>query len=77
MPTVTEELVSEALPMLLSVLLAPLTVLLVSVCVPVSVATVLSIAIVTGLDPLKDVPESPVPMVRALVVLAVTVVDGD
>ena len=38
--------------MLLNVLLAPLIVLLVSVCVPVKVATVESIAIVTGVDPL-------------------------
>ena len=36
-------------------------------------ATVESIAIVTGVEPLKDVPESPVPIVKAAVVLAVIV----
>ena len=51
-PTVTDELVSDALPILLRVLLEPLMVLLVSVCVPVSVATVESIAIVTAAEPL-------------------------
>ena len=51
-PTVTEELVRLAFAMLVSVLLAPLIVLFVSVCEPVSVATVESIAIVTAEDPL-------------------------
>ena len=51
-PTVIDELTRLAFAMLLSVLFVPLIVLLVSVWVPVSVATVLSIAIVTGLDPL-------------------------
>ena len=77
-PSATPEivlLVKALLGMALNVLDAPLIVLLVSVCAPVSVATVLSMAIVTGAEPLKDVPDSPVPMVRALVVLAVTVVD--
>jgi len=37
--------------------------------VPVKVATVESIATVTAADPLKDVPESPVPMVSAFVVV--------
>ena len=41
---------------------------------PVSVATVESIAIVTGVDPLKLVPLNPVPIVNVLVVDAVTVV---
>ena len=49
---VTDEFVRLELPMLLSVLFAPLIVLLVSVCAPVKVATVESIAIVTGVDPL-------------------------
>ena len=49
---VTAEFVKLELPMLLKVLLAPLIVLLVSVCMPVSVATVESIAIVTAADPL-------------------------
>lgn len=44
------------------------SVLLVNVCVPVSVATVESIAIVTAPEPSNDVPESPVPIVRAFVV---------
>jgi len=42
-------------------------------CVPVRVATVESISIVTGALPLKDVPLRPVPIVRAFVVLAVIV----
>ena len=58
----------------MSVLFAPLIVLLVNVCIPVNVATVESIAIVTGVDPLKLVPLNPVPMVNVLVVDAVTVV---
>jgi len=36
---------------------------------------VFEIAIVTGVEPLNDVPERPVPIVRADVVLAVIVVD--
>ena len=51
-PTVTELFVSEALPILDSVLLAPLIVLLVSVCVPFKVTTVVSIATVTAEEPL-------------------------
>ena len=51
-PIVTELLVSDALPIFDNVLDAPLIVLLVNVCVPVNVATVESIAIVTGVDPL-------------------------
>ena len=51
-PIVNDELVRLELPMFDSVLLAPLIVLLVSVCVPVNVATVESIAIVTGVEPL-------------------------
>ena len=74
-PMVTELLVNELLPIFDNVLLVPLIVLLVSVWIPVSVATVLSIAIVTGVDPLKLVPDNPVPIVNELVVLAVTVVD--
>ena len=78
-PSATPEIVlllKALLGMALNVLDAPLIVLLVSVCVPVSVATVLSMAMVTGAEPLKVVPDNPVPMVRALVVLAVTVVDS-
>jgi hypothetical protein len=73
-PKVTELFVSELLSMFVSVLLEPLMVLFVSVCVPVSVATVLSIAIVTGTLPLKLVPVKPVPMVSAFGVAAVIVV---
>ena len=58
-PRLTEEplivialLVSDELPMFDNVLLEPLIVLFVSVCVPVSVTTVESIAMVTGVDPL-------------------------
>ena len=50
-------------------------VLLVNVCVPVNVATVESIAIVTGVEPLYEVPVNPVPMVSALVAVAVIVPD--
>jgi len=49
--------------------------LLVRVWTPVRVATVESIAIVTAADPLKLVPDKPVPIVRAFVVLAVTVAE--
>lgn len=52
LPMVTELLVSELLPMFDSVLFDPLIVLLVSVCVPVNVATVESIVMVTGAEPL-------------------------
>jgi hypothetical protein len=52
-------------------------VLLVRVCVPVRVATVESIAIVTAALPLKDVPERPVPIVRAFVVFAVIVIAAE
>ena len=79
-PRLTEEplivialLVSDAFAMFVSVLLAPLIVLFVSVCVPVNVATVESIAIVTGVEPLNEVPDKPVPMVNVPVVLAVIV----
>ena len=41
---------------------------------PVKVATVESIAIVTAPDPLNEVPLKPVPIVNALVVLAVMVI---
>ena len=69
-------MVSDPLPMLVSVLLAPLIVLLVSVWLPVKVATTVgSMAVVTLVDPLKDVPVKPVPKVSVPVVLAVTVVD--
>ena len=51
-PMVTDELVNELLPMLESVLLEPLMVLFVSVCVPVRVTTVESIATVTAAEPL-------------------------
>ena len=68
-------MVKLELPMLLRVFDEPLIVLLVSVCDPLKVATVESIAIVTGVEPLNDVPDSPVPMVKVDVVLAVIVVD--
>jgi hypothetical protein len=72
-PTVSDELVSAELGMLVRVLVDPLIDLLVKVCVPVRVATVESIATVTADPPLKLVPVKPVPMVKALVVLAVIV----
>ena len=72
-PSVMEELVRLALAMFDSVLLPPEMVLFVSIWEPDNVATVESIAIVTAEEPLKLVPLSPVPIVRALVVLAVTV----
>ena len=50
--TVTVLLVNALFGMLLNVLLLPLIVLFVSVCTPVSVATVLSIAMVTAVPPL-------------------------
>ena len=52
------------------------SVLLVSVCVPVKVTTVESMAIVTGAEPLNEPPLRPVPIVRVLVVLAVIVPDA-
>ena len=67
--------VRDALAMLDKVLVAPLIDLFVKTCEPVSVATVESMAIVTGEEPLNEVPDSPVPMVKVLVVLAVTVVE--
>ena len=51
-PIVNDEFVRLELPMFVSVLLAPLMVLLVSVWVPVNVTTVESMAIVTGVEPL-------------------------
>ena len=51
-PIVKDELVKLALAMFVNVLFEPLIVLLVRVCEPVSVATVESIAIVTGDEPL-------------------------
>jgi hypothetical protein len=74
-PTVTEELVRLPLAILVSVLDDPLIVLFVSVCVPVNVATVESMAIVTADEPLYDVPVSPVPIVKAFDAVAVTVPD--
>ena len=55
----------------------PLNVLFESVCVPVNVATVLSIAIVTAPEPSNDVPESPVPIVKAFVVDDLIVIAED
>ena len=60
-PIVTDELVRLELPMLLNVLLAPEIVLLVSVCVPLLVVTVESIAIVP--DDVIVPPDKPVPAV--------------
>ena len=51
-PIVKDELVSALLGMFVNVLVEPLIDLLVSVLVLVSVITVLSIAIVTGVEPL-------------------------
>jgi hypothetical protein len=51
-PTVIELFVRLEFAMLLRVLLLPLIVLLVSVWDPLKVATVLSIAIVTAVEPL-------------------------
>ena len=56
-------------------LVEPLIDLLVSVWVPVSVATVESIAIVTGVEPLYEVPDKPVPIVKAFDAVAVTVTE--
>jgi len=56
-----DEFVKLVLPMLDKVLLAPLIVLLVRVCVPVKVATVLSMANVTALpEPEVSIPVPPV-----------------
>ena len=66
----------DALAMFVSVLSGPLIVLFVNVCTPVNVATVESIAIVTGEEPLNEAPDKPVPMVSVLVVLAVIVPDA-
>ena len=74
-PRVIELFVSAEFGMLVSVFVDPLIDLFVSVCEPVKVATVESMAMVTGVEPLKLVPDNPVPMVNALVVTAVTVVD--
>ena len=68
-------LVREELPMLISVLKLPLIDLFVSACVPDKVATVESIAIVTGDDPLKLPPVNPVPIVNALDNEAVTEIE--
>ena len=65
---VTALLVRLEFAMLVKVLLDPLIDLLVNVCDPVRVATVESIAIVTGDDPLNDPPDSPVPIVSVFVV---------
>lgn len=61
------------MPILLRVLLLPLIVLFVRVWVPVKVATVESMAIVTPDEPLKLPPDRPVPMVKVPVVDAVMV----
>jgi hypothetical protein len=60
--------------MLVSVFEAPSIVFCVNVCVPVSVATVESIAIVTLEEPLYEVPESPVLIVSVPLDVAVTVI---
>ena len=77
-PSVIELLVNDAFAMLLNVLLAPLIVLLVSVCVPVNVTTVESMLIVLDAEPLNVEPESncnPVPTVNGFVVDAEIVPD--
>ena len=72
-PIVTEEFVRAELGMLVNVLLEPLIDLLVNVCEPVNVATVLSMAIVTAAEPSYEVPLRPVPMVKACGLAAVIV----
>ena len=72
-PNVMLLLVRLVLAILDNVLVDPLMVLLVSVCAPVRVATVESMATVTPALPLKLVPERPVPIVSVLGVLAVMV----
>ena len=77
-PNATPEMVllTKALfGMLVNVLLDPLIDLLVNVWMPVKVATVESIEIVTGVDPLNDPPSNPVPIVNVSVVLEVIVPD--
>lgn len=59
--------------LLIELMTGVVSVLLVSVCTPVSVATVESMAIVTAAEPLYEVPDRPVPIVNALVAVAVTV----
>ena len=62
--------------MLVRVLLEPEMVLLVRVGIPAKVATtVVSMAVVTFVEPLNEVPVKPVPRVKVPVVLAVTVTE--
>ena len=70
---VIELLSSAALGILVNVLVAPLIDLLVNVCMPVNVATVESIAIVTGADPLKLVPVKPVPIVNVSIEVVIVI----
>ena len=75
-PIVTAEFVSDEFAMLDSVFAEPEIVLFVSVCEPVSVATVLSMLIVRAAEPSNVVPVfncKPVLTVSAAVVLAVIV----
>jgi hypothetical protein len=67
------ELLRLPLAIFVNVFDEPLIVLLVSVCVPVSVTTDESIAIVTLDEPLYEVPLNPVPIVSVPVDVAVTV----
>ena len=58
---------ADGVPMFGVVSIGDVRVLLVNVWLPVNVATVLSMAIVTGAVPLKDVPLRPVPIVSVLI----------
>jgi hypothetical protein len=75
LPIVTDEFVRLPLAIFVRVFDEPLIVLLVSVCVPVSVTTDESIAIVTLDEPLYEVPLNPVPIVSVPVDVAVTVTE--
>jgi hypothetical protein len=73
-PLIVIELLSNAaLGMLVNVFVAPLIDLLVNVCIPVNVATVESIAIVTGAVPLKLVPVKPVPIVNVSIEVVIVI----
>ena len=77
-PIVTDEFVSALLGMLVKVFDDPDIDLLVKICEPVSVATVLSMPSVFAADPSNVVPVlncKPVPAVKALGVAAVIVPD--
>ena len=64
-PSVIELFVNALFGIFVNVFDAPLIDLPVNVCVPVSVTTLESMAIVTAEEPLYEVPDNPVPMVNA------------